>query len=135
MKIRPQPYLLGLKHLLSRPGNGVKPKSGSTVLVNYEGYFTDGRLFDSNVQEVEASYGMMNEVKVQRGMYNPMPMELSPDAAMIPGFKEAVASLKVGEKAFFYLPSHLAYGERGRNPIPPNTDLVFIIELVEITNK
>jgi len=38
----------------------------------------------------------------------------------------------VGEKAYIYLPSHLAYGETGRGSIQPNTDLCFIIELVEI---
>ena len=52
---------------------------------------------------------------------------------MIAGFKEAIASLKVGEKAFFYMPSHLAYGERGRGAgIPPNTDLTFVLEMTEI---
>ncbi|RKE92322.1 peptidylprolyl isomerase [Ichthyenterobacterium magnum] len=122
----------GLKMHLITEGNGPKPKEGANVKVNYEGYFTDGRLFDSNVKEVEEKYGMLNPMKVQRKMYAPMPMQITPNAQMIPGFREAAASLKVGDKAFFYIPSHLAYGERGRGAIKPNTDLTFILEMVEI---
>ena len=122
----------GLKMHLITEGNGPKPKEGANVKVNYEGYFTDGRLFDSNVKEIEEKYGMLNPMKIQRKMYAPMPMQITPNAQMIPGFREAAASLKVGDKAFFYIPSHLAYGERGRGAIKPNTDLTFILEMVEI---
>lgn len=122
----------GLKSYYITKRNGEKPKQGAKVKVNYEGYFTDGRLFDSNRKEIEEKHGMLNPMKVQREMYNPMPMQVSPDARMIPGFKEAVAQLKVGDKAFFYLPHHLAYGERANGPIPAKSDLIFILELVEI---
>ena len=122
----------GLKTHFIVKGTGEKPKLGANVKVNYEGYFTDGRLFDSNRQDIEEKHGMLNELKVQRKMYAPMPMKISPDARMIQGFKEGVASLSVGDKAYFYIPSHLAYGESGRPPIEPNTDLIFILELVEI---
>jgi FKBP-type peptidyl-prolyl cis-trans isomerase len=113
-------------------GTGEKPSQGANVKVNYEGYFTDGRLFDSNRKEIEEKHGMLNPMKVQRDMYKPMPMQISADARMIAGFKEAVAQLKVGDKAFFYLPYHLAYGERANGPIPAKADLIFIIEMVEI---
>jgi cyclophilin family peptidyl-prolyl cis-trans isomerase len=122
----------GLKVYYITKGTGEKPVSGATVKVNYEGYHTDGRLFDSNVQEVEERHGMLNDMKIKREMYQPMPMQISPDAQMISGFKEAAALLKVGDKAFLYMPSHLAYGERGYRSIPPNTDLIFILEMVEI---
>ena len=122
----------GLKAYYIENGNGEKPKPGANVKVNYEGYFTDGRLFDSNIKEVEERHGMLNPMKVQRQMYEPMPMQVSPDARMIAGFKEAVAQLKVGDKTFFYLPNHLAYGERASGPIPAKSDLIFIIEMVEI---
>jgi cyclophilin family peptidyl-prolyl cis-trans isomerase len=124
----------GLKTYFITKGNGEKPKQGANVKVNYEGYFTDGRLFDSNLRKIEEKHGMLNSMKVQRQMYNPMLMQVSPDARMIPGFKEAVTQLKVGDKAFFYLPYHLAYGERSNGPIPANSDLIFIIEMVEIVN-
>ena len=122
----------GLKtHFITR-GNGEKPKEGARVKVNYEGYFTDGRLFDSNIREIEEKHGMLNPMKIQREMYKPMPMQISPDARMIAGVKEGVAQLKVGDKAFFYLPYHLAYGERATGPIPAKSDLIFIVEMVEI---
>ncbi len=122
----------GLKSYVIVKGTSEKPKQGASVKVNYEGYFTDGRLFDSNVKDVEERHGMLNPMKVQRKMYDPMPMQISPDARMIAGFKEAVAQLKVGDKTFFYLPYHLAYGENANGPIPAKSDLIFIIEMVEI---
>ena len=121
----------GLKVYYITKGNGTKPKIGDEVKLNYQGYFTDGKLFDSNIQSIEEKYGMLNPVKIERQMYSPMPMTISPDAQMIQGFKEAVGQLRVGDKAFFYIPSHLAYGERGRGAIQPNTDLTFIIEMIE----
>ena len=77
---------------------------------------------------------LIMKLKIQRGMYNPMPMIYSADAQMIPGFKEGVFKMTKGEKAFLYVPSHLAYGEQGR-PIKPNTDLIFILEILKIKNK
>ena len=86
-----------------------------------------------NLKEVEEKYGMLNPQKEQRGMYAPSPMKVSPDANLFPGFKEALAKLRVGDKAFFHFPSHLAYAEAGRPPVvKPNTDLAFIIEMVDI---
>ncbi len=122
----------GLMSYTITKGNGPKPKQGNTVKVYYEGYFIDGKLFDSNRKEIEEKYGKLNPQKEKRSMYNPMPMQISPDAQMIAGFKEGVASMHEGDKAYFYIPSHLAYGENGRPPIKPNTDLIFIIEMVEI---
>jgi peptidyl-prolyl cis-trans isomerase A (cyclophilin A) len=113
-------------------GNGVKPNQGQSVKINYEGYFTDGRLFDSNRKELEEKYGMYNPRKEEGGYYGPMPMKISPDALMIAGFKEGAAAMRVGDKAYLYIPSHLAYGENGRGQIQPDTDLIFIIEMIEI---
>lgn len=122
----------GLKVYYITNGNGEKPVAGANVKVNYEGYYTDGRLFDSNLKDVEERHGMYNKIKEERQLYQPMPMQLSPEAQIFAGFKEAASLLKVGDKAYFYIPSHLAYGERGRGEIQPNTDLTFILELVEI---
>ena len=122
----------GLRYFIINPGDGPELRQGNNVTVWYEGYYTDGKLFDSNRQELEEKYGRLNKMKIQRGMYSPMPMMISPDAAIIAGFKEGVSDMKVGEKRFLYIPSHLAYGEEGRGMIPPNTDLMFIIEVVEL---
>ena len=125
----------GLKKYILTPSKGIKPKIGQEVMVYYEGYLTDGKLFDSNRKNIEEKFGMLNPVKNRRNLYNPVKMKISPDARLIAGFKEALATMKVGEKAFFYLPSHIAYGERGSQPvIAPNTDITFIIEIVELVN-
>lgn len=110
-------------------GNGEKPALGSVVKLYYEGYFKDGKLFSTNVKDIDLKCGTYNEQKEQRGLYNQMPMKFSADAQMIPGFKEGVLAMTKGQKSFFYLPSHLAYGENGRGPIKPNSDLIFIVEL------
>ncbi|WP_456437171.1 peptidylprolyl isomerase [Psychroserpens sp.] len=122
----------GLKKYVIKEGTGVKPKTGQEAMIAYEGYFVDGKLFDSNLEVIAEKYGMLNPQRKAAGAYGPSKMKITPDAQMIAGFKEAIASLKVGEKAFFYIPSHLAYGERGRGGIKPNTDLTFILEMTEI---
>lgn len=120
----------GLKKHIIKEGTGVKPKTGQSAMIAYEGYFVDGRLFDSNLESIAEKYGLLNLQRKAAGAYGPTKMKISPDEQMIAGFKEAIASMKVGEKAFFYIPSHLAYGERGRGGIQPNTDLTFVLEMV-----
>lgn len=123
----------GLKFYLINKGTGEKPKSGSEVKVNYEGYFVDGRMFDTSKKELALKCGVYNAERDKQVGYGPMKMPISPDARMIAGFKEGAAKLRVGDKAFLYMPSHLAYGERGSPPvIPGNTDIIFILEMVEI---
>ena len=122
----------GLKVYMIEEGSGPKPKEGDAVLVKYEGYFTDGKLFDSNSAEVAQKNGVFNQQRADANMYGTTRMVIAPDAQMISGFKEAIAYLKVGDRAFFYLPSHLAYGERGNRGIAPNTDLTFIVEITKI---
>ena len=81
----------------------------------------------------------MNKVNPQRANhpmgYAPMPVKYSPDAGMIAGFTEGVQKMKVGDKAVLFIPSHLGYGERGGGPIPPNSDLIFELEMVEIQKE
>ena len=114
-------------------GEGPKPSKGTTVKLNYEGYFTDGKLFGTNNKTIDEKFGSFDARKEQQGAYNPLPMPLNPDAQMIPGFKEGVFNMSVGDKTFLYLPSYMAYGEKGRGPIKPNTDLIFIIEMLGVS--
>ncbi|MCL4115268.1 UNVERIFIED_CONTAM: hypothetical protein GTU68_047961 [Idotea baltica] len=103
----------GLLVIKLKEGTGEKPKLGQNVLVDYAGYLTDGTLFDSSYAEVMKKY------------------EYSSDARMIAGFKEAVLSMKIGDKLRVFIPPHLGYGAQGAgNVIPPNADLVFDLELV-----
>ena len=119
----------GLKVYMIEEGDGPKPKQGQSANILYEGYFVDGKIFDSNDPEVARKNGVFIQQREDAGMYGPRKMVISPDAGMIQGFKDAIAYLRVGDRAFFYLPSHLAYGERGNRGIPPNTDLTFILEM------
>ena len=128
-KSKAKPTDSGLLSYTIVEGNGQKPALGSVVKLYYEGYFTDGKLFSTNVKDVDVKCGTYDPQKEQRGLYNQMPMKFSADAQMIPGFKEGVLAMTEGQKSFFYLPSHLAYGENGRGPIKPNSDLIFIVEL------
>lgn len=125
----------GLKKYVLTEGTTAKPRAGDSVRVFYEGYFTDGRLFDTDRPEIATKYGMFNQAREDANAYGPTAMWVNPTARMIAGFKEALASLAIGEKAFFYMPSHLAYGESGNRGIPPNTDLTFIVEMVSVIEK
>ncbi|KAA1246475.1 peptidylprolyl isomerase [Aquimarina sp. RZ0] len=128
----------GLEILFLEKGNGTQPKSGEIVNVNYKGFFTDGKIFDTNLIEVAKEFGLYDpnsqRAKHPKG-YAPIQMPYSPDAQMIPGFKEGIQKMKVGDKAVLFIPSHLAYGERGRTPIPPNADLIFELEILSIQDQ
>ena len=121
----------GLQIAYLEQGEGPQPKLGDTVMVNYQGYLTDGEIFDTNVAEVAEEAGILNERRQQMGGYKPMPVLYSPEAPTIPGFKEGIQQMQVGDKAVLFIPAHLGYGDRGAPPvIPPGADLVFQVELV-----
>ena len=121
----------GLLYYTLKAGNGKKPKKGENIKLFYEGYFADGKLFSTNIKSTDMNFGTFSSIKEQRRMYEPMAMLYSDDAQMIPGFKEGVFKMTYGEKIFLYIPSYLAYGEQERGPIKPNSDLIFIVELLK----
>lgn len=119
-------------HYLEK-GEGPKPQENDMVKVYYEGYFTDGRLFDTNKEELATELGVFNQNRKDQRGYEPMVTPYGPTAQMIPGFKEGMQQLRVGDKAVVYIPSHLAYGPAGAGDvIPPDSDLIFVIEMVGI---
>jgi len=123
----------GLQIAFLEEGNGPQPTSRDTVMVNYRGYLASGEIFDTNIEKVAEEAGILNPRRQEMGGYAPMPVLYSPEAPMIPGFKEGIQQMQVGDKAVLYIPSSLGYGERGYPPvIPPSTDLIFEVELVEI---
>ncbi|MFA5299929.1 MAG: peptidylprolyl isomerase [Lutibacter sp.] len=125
----------GLKLVITETKNGEFPPKGSNVKVNYAGYFTDGKLFDTSYKEVAMAYGTYDEAKDQQNGYMPFTAIYGPDAHLIAGFKEALQKMKIGDKAIVFIPFHLGYGAQGTgNVIPPNTDLVFELELVGLAN-
>ncbi len=104
----------GLKYMALKRGDGtVSPKATDTVKVHYTGSLLNGTVFDSSVQRGE-----------------PISFPLS---GVIRGWTEGVQLMKVGDKFKFEIPPDLAYGADGRPPvIPPNSTLVFEIELLGI---
>ncbi len=122
----------GLKILSLKKGEGGKPKIGQKVLVNYAGYLEDGSLFDSNYEEVARKYNKYDDRRKAGGGYNAVPMDYSPEAQLIAGFKEGLMNMNIGDKVRLFIPSHLGYGEQGGGPIPPNADLIFDLEITDI---
>lgn len=122
----------GLTYKITQKGAGVKPAKGTSVNINYAGYFEDGNLFDSNYEEVCKTYGKYDANRAAQGGYKPFPFEIG-QKGMIPGFLEGLNLISYGDKAIIYLPAKLAYGESGAGGvIPPNATLIFEIEMLEI---
>src|SRR5262249_33850408 len=104
----------GLKYVELKEGTGEAAKAGDTVSVHYTGWLKDGKKFDSSVDR-----GRPFSFKLGAGM-------------VIKGWDEGVAGMKVGGKRKLIIPSELAYGKSGRGPIPPDAELTFEVELLQI---
>ena len=104
----------GLKYVDLLVGKGPTPKEGDTVLVHYTGRFTNGKVFDTSRGKPPFHFVL------GRGQ-------------VIKGWDEGVASMHVGGKRKLTVPPGLAYGAQGYpGVIPPNSTLVFQVELLEI---
>jgi FKBP-type peptidyl-prolyl cis-trans isomerase len=103
----------GLQYKIINQGNGPKPVASDRVRVHYRGKLIDGSEFDSSYKRGEPTTFRLDQV--------------------ISGWTEALQLMNTGAKFEFYIPSELAYGERGAgNVIAPNSTLIFEIELLEI---
>ncbi|MBC5764555.1 FKBP-type peptidyl-prolyl cis-trans isomerase [Ramlibacter albus] len=103
----------GLTYQSLKEGSGPSPTAADTVRVHYRGTFTDGREFDSSYKRGE-------------------PAEF-PLGRVIKCWTEGVAMMKPGGKARLTCPPAIAYGEAGKGPIPPNSTLLFEVELLGVT--
>jgi peptidyl-prolyl cis-trans isomerase A (cyclophilin A) len=122
----------GLKYKITQKGSGVKLAEGSNIYFHYAGYFEDGNLFDSSYAEVCKAYGKYDANRDAQKGYQAFPFEAGKKDGMIPGFIEGLSLISFGDKAIIYLPSNLAYGEKGAGGvIPPNATLIFEIEMIE----
>ncbi|MEZ4838574.1 peptidylprolyl isomerase [Flavobacterium sp.] len=122
----------GLQYSIYEKGNGKKPATGTTVYVNYSGFFESGELFDSSYEDVSKAFGKFNQQKADAGAYVPFPFQYGNKTGLIPGFLEGLEKMNIGDKAVLFIPSHLGYGEAGAGGvIPPNANLIFELELLE----
>ena len=123
----------GIKVYFNEKGSGVQPVEGSKIKMNYAGYLANGTLFDSNIEEVAKKYNVWDQRRADGGGYAPTVTDYSKDAQLIPGFREGLLMMGVGDKITLLIPAHLAYGDRGiPNLIPPGSDLIFNLEITEI---
>ncbi len=102
----------GLQYEIQEKGKGPHPNADSTVKVHYEGMLADGTVFDSSIKRgTPAEFGL---------------------SQVIPGWTEGLQLMKAGGKARFHVPPDLGYGPGGTRGIPPNSVLIFDVELLEI---
>ena len=104
----------GLRYYDIVEGDGATAEAGSTVTVNYTGWLTDNVKFDSSLDS---------------GV--PFPFTLN-TGAVIPGWDEGVAGMKVGGIRQLIIPAELGYGDTGSGVIPPGATLVFEVELLDV---
>ena len=103
----------GLQYTVFKEGTGKSPKATDTVVCHYEGFLTNGTVFDSSIQRGEPAAFPLNGV--------------------IAGWTEGLQLMKEGGKNRFFIPYHLAYGEAGAaGSIPPYAALIFDVELIEV---
>lgn len=114
--ISANPESSGLYFVPIREGKGQQAKAGDIVTVHFTGKFLDGTVFDS-------SYPRNRPIDFELGK-----------GQVIAGWDEGIAKMKKGGKALLLIPSHIGYGE-GRGQIPPNTPLVFEVELINVKSK
>lgn len=102
----------GIAITMLKEGSGANPKSNETVKVHYRGTLTNGKEFDSSYSRNQPATFPLNRV--------------------IPCWTEGVQRIKVGGKAKLVCPPNLAYGSSGVPGIPPNSTLIFEVELLDI---
>lgn len=117
-KVRAEPGVktlpdgLAYKVLKSGPKDGESPSKGRMMMLIYEGRLPDGGIFDSSEQH-------------GNGAYMQMPLD-----GLVKGWMEALPMMHVGDSWMLYVPPELGYGKRSMGIIPPNSPLVFKIQLL-----
>lgn len=105
----------GIQYEILTEGKGKSPKATDVVKVHYKGTLIDGTPFDSSYDRGQPAEFPLNGV--------------------IPGWTEGLQLMKTGGKNRLFIPANLAYGEQGRPGIPPNSTLIFEVELLEIAKS
>jgi FKBP-type peptidyl-prolyl cis-trans isomerase len=103
---------LQYEEVVKGPADGASPSIYDTVVVNFEAKFIDGRILDSSYQDGKPLHMPLNQI--------------------IPGLQEGLLLMKPKDTFVLYIPSSLAYGDKGTTAVEPNQGLVFKIDLIDI---
>lgn len=101
----------GVQYKVLKEGTGAKPTIENQVKVFYRGTLTNGTEFDSNMGKEPITFGLGQVIK---------------------GWQDALKEMPVGSKWLIYIPFELGYGYQGSGPIPPCSNLIFEVELLDI---
>jgi len=101
----------GIYYIMTAVGTGSAPTAASTVEVKYRGSLISGTVFDQTATDKTFTYAL---------------------SGLIKGWQIGIPLMKTGGKATFYIPSGLGYGSSGIGSIPPNSVLIFDIELISV---
>ena len=101
-------------------GSGKEATAGSTVVVNYTGWLY--------APDAQGQHGAQFDSSIGR---EPFSFQLGA-GQVIPGWDQGVQGMKVGGKRTLIIPAALGYGEQGAGPIPPNSNLIFDVELLDV---
>ncbi len=113
----------GVRYISIQPGTGERPVAGQKVSIHYTGKLESGKIFDTSRTKNKPF-----KFTVGRG-------------DVIPGLDQVVALLKVGQQVTIFIPARLAYGPAGQSDgsgeadsyiVPPNSDLIFDVELLAV---
>jgi peptidylprolyl isomerase len=104
----------GLQIYVIEEGEGDAPAEGQPVRVDFTAWFTDGTRLDSTIDAGQS-----------------LVFALGTDQ-LFPGLSEAVSTMRVGGQSQFLIPADLAFGAEGTGGIPPNSDLIFLVDLLEV---
>lgn len=122
----------GLSYYVSEKGTGEALKEDDKIMTHYALFYEDGVLIDTSNLNLAETLDAVNERKKAANRYIPIKADLSPNAPMIPGFKEGLKQLNIGDNATIFIPYHLGYGEAGSGAIPPKTNLIFEVEILNL---
>ncbi len=132
LKRKARKTVSGLKYVITQKGSGRKPAVGTKVNVNYTVFSESGYLYDTSLGTVAISFGKYNSLRASQNGYQPITFEVGKRDGIIPGVIEGLDKMSYGDKAVLFIPSHLGYASGGAGDIiPPHTNLIFEIELID----
>lgn len=115
--VRSLPSGVQYKVLQAGPPGGERPDGNDLVRIDYEGSLTDGTVFDSSFQR-----GSPAAFTVEEGI----------EGSLIPGMRDALQHMTVGDEWLVYIPPELGYGDQSAGEIPANSVLVFRLKLLDV---